>query len=624
MAPARPDGLESYRARSCRFIPAGRACNGVAEALAARYRGARLVRVYQWGKAVPWTGERTRVECLGLEGIRRQGDRYRLNAHPAKAMRTGASRVVEESVAMRLPRASGILLHPTSLPGRFGIGDLGPKAHEFVAFLAETGQHWWQILPLGPTGYGNSPYQSYSSFAGSPLLISPEALAEDGWLSPDDWHDYPILPDARVDFEAVIPAKERLLRCAFRSFRPEHLGYAEFLNRNAYWLDDYTLYMALKEANQGRPWYDWEPKLVAREDQALNQARRRGDLDESIRYYEFVQYAFNRQWRALRAACLARGVRLIGDLPIFVAQDSADVWARPDLFQLDETGRPIFVAGVPPDYFSADGQLWGNPLYRWEAHAAEKFAWWITRLKATTDRVDLVRLDHFRGFEAYWEVPAGSETAATGRWALGPGTAFLEALRDGLGGLPLIAEDLGNITAEVEALRDRFALPGMRILQFGFNGSTDHDLPHMHINHCIVYTGTHDNDTTVGWFTTTDANTTQPSEQIAFERAFALRYLGTNGKEIHWDLIRIGMASVADTLIVPLQDIFGLDGSARMNIPGTAEGNWSWRFQASQLDPRIMHRLASMTATYNRWNGELPAEFRPRTATVVEEPVLGR
>jgi 4-alpha-glucanotransferase len=523
---------------------------------------------------------------------------------------------------MRLPRASGILLHPTSLPGRFGIGDLGLPARSFVNFLVETGQRWWQMLPLGPTGFGNSPYQSYSSYAGNPLLISPEGLVEDGWLDARDLDDFPTFPEERVDFDAVAPAKDRLFRRAFKNFKPTHLGFETFLSDNAAWLDDYALYMALKEANQGRAWYEWKPKLVTRDEKALEQARK--SLAESFLYYQFVQYALARQWLALRTYCHEHNIQLIGDLPIFVAQDSADVWSRPELFQLDAKGRPTAVAGVPPDYFSATGQLWGNPLYRWEAHAAEKFAWWIARMKAQIDRVDLVRLDHFRGFEAYWEVPAGSETAATGRWALGPGTAFLEALRDGLGGLPLIAEDLGAITAEVEALRDRFDLPGMRILQFGFNGNSDHDLPHRHINHCIVYTGTHDNDTSVGWFTTTAANTTQPKEQIAFERAFALRYLGTTGKEIHWDLIRIGMASVADTLIVPLQDVLGLDSSARMNIPGHSEGNWIWRFQASQLDPRIMHRLATMTATYSRWNGEVPVEFRPPSPPIADEPILGR
>jgi len=519
---------------------------------------------------------------------------------------------------MRLPRASGILLHPTSLPGRFGIGDLGREAHAFIDFLAETGQRWWQILPVGPTGYGNSPYQSYSSYAGNPWLISPEGLADDGWLKASDWHDYPSLSPEHVDFEAVGPAKERLLRRAFARFRPEHLGFETFLAENAQWLDDYALYMAMKDAHGGVPWYEWEPALAAREPTAL--AHQRELLANSIRYYQFVQYAFDRQWRALREACQAADVQLIGDLPIFVAQDSADVWSRPELFLLDEQGRPTAVAGVPPDYFSEDGQLWGNPLYDWKAHAAENFAWWIARMKATTDRVDLVRLDHFRGFQAYWEVPADAPTAATGRWALGPGTAFLEALRDGLGGLPLIAEDLGDITVEVEALRDRFDLPGMRILQFAFGteSGTEHHMPHRFVNHCIVYTGTHDNDTTIGWFTSQEVSTVQTTEDLEAERKFALRYVGTTGAEIHWDMIRLGMVSVADTMITPLQDILGLDGRARMNVPGRARGNWGWRFQESQLDARCRDRLADMTAVYSRWNGEPPPPYRRSQKKAVE------
>lgn len=525
---------------------------------------------------------------------------------------------------MRLPRASGVLLHPTSLPGRFGIGDLGPEAHGFLRFLHETGQRWWQILPLGPTGYGNSPYQSYSSHAGNSLLISPELLVEDGWLSSNDLRDYPVLSEDQVDFDAVALAKEQLLRRAFRNFRPVHLAFESFQHENSFWLDDYALYMALKGAENGAAWYDWAPEHVAREPNTI--ARRRQELAGPILYYKFVQYAFDRQWRRLREACEERSIGLIGDLPIFVAQDSADVWSRPDLFLLDEAGKPLFVAGVPPDYFSETGQLWGNPLYRWEAHASERFAWWIARMKALLGRVDLVRLDHFRGFEAYWEVPAGSETAATGRWALGPGTAFLEALREGLGGLPIIAEDLGEITAEVEALRDRFDLPGMRVLQFAFGGNpgTEIHLPHRYLNHCLVYTGTHDNDTSAGWFHAAEAETTQSPEQVAAERAFALRYLGTDGSEIHWDLIRIAMSSVADTVIVPLQDVLGLGSSARMNVPGQAEGNWSWRFQATQLDPRVQARLADMTAVYSRWNGSPPPEYGPPSRSVVDEPILGR
>jgi 4-alpha-glucanotransferase len=520
---------------------------------------------------------------------------------------------------MRLPRASGILFHPTSLPGKFGIGDLGPEAQAFIEFLAETGQRWWQILPLGPVGAGNSPYQSYSSYAGNPLLISPERLVDDGWLTPRDWADYPTLPDDRVDYDAVAQAKDTLLRRAFARFEPDHLHFESFREEQAHWLEEYALYMALKEAHGGAAWFQWEPGLITREPQML--AGSRSKLREAILYYEFVQFVFSRQWRALRQECHERGVQLIGDLPIFVALDSADVWARPDLFQLDALGNPLYVAGVPPDYFSADGQLWGNPLYRWEAHEHEDFAWWIARLKATTERVDLVRLDHFRGFQAYWEVPAGAETAATGRWALGPGTAFLEALRAGLGGLPLIAEDLGEITPEVEALRDRFELPGMRVLQFAFGGDpgSEFHLPHRYINHCLAYTGTHDNDTAVGWFRAEHTNTTQTEARHHFERRFARRYLGTDGSEFHWDLIRLAQGSVADTVIVPLQDVLGHDSRARMNTPGTPTGNWEWRFQAGQITQDVGARLADITAVYSRWNGPVPEVFQPPRPEEVKE-----
>jgi len=519
---------------------------------------------------------------------------------------------------MRLPRASGILLHPTSLPGRFGIGDLGPQAHAFAKVLANVGQRWWQILPIGPTGYGNSPYQSYSSHAGNPLLLSPELLVEDGWLETNDLAEYPSLPQSRVDFDAVAAAKERLHRLAYRRFKRSHLEFESFLRENAHWLDDYALFMALKESHGGVAWYDWEPGLVRREADALGHQRKA--LADSIQYYQFVQYAFDRQWKALRKTCKAHGLRLIGDLPIFVAQDSADVWARPDLFQLDEDGRPTVVAGVPPDYFSETGQLWGNPLYRWNAHASEHFAWWIGRMKALTNRVDLVRLDHFRGFEAYWEVPANSATAATGRWALGPGTAFLDALREGLGGLPIIAEDLGDITPEVEALRDRFRLPGMRVIQFGFGGDPGSEvhLPHRYINHCVAYTGTHDNDTAVGWFDPTHDESTQSHEQVLAERDYVRRYLGTSTIDVHWDMIRVIMASVADTVVFPLQDVLGLGSEARMNVPGQPDGNWSWRFQATQLDPKILARLADMTAIYSRWNGECPDQYRPIRRAIVD------
>jgi 4-alpha-glucanotransferase len=499
---------------------------------------------------------------------------------------------------MRLPRSSGLLLHPTSLPGRFGVGDLGPAAVAFLDMLAEAGQRWWQILPFGPTGHGNSPYQSYSSYAGSRLLISPERLVQDGLLSKKDLADIPAIVEGRADFEAAGAAKDTLLRRAFDNFRPGPAEFPAFVEANASWLDDYALFMALKDAHGGSAWFQWEPGLVTRRPAEL--ARWRKKLAEPIRYYEFVQFLFASQWDALRRSCDARRIGLIGDLPIFVAHDSSDVWARPELFWLDEAGRPLFVAGVPPDYFASTGQLWGNPLYRWEAHAAEGFAWWISRLKATTNRVDLVRLDHFRGFQAYWEIPAGAATAEGGRWALGPGSAFLEAIRDALGGLPLVAEDLGDITKEVEDLRDKFDLPGMRVMQFGFSGDpgTEFHLPFSYPNHCLAYTGTHDNDTTVGWF--------KGPAGVRAQRDYALRFLGSNGREVHWDVIRAALASVADTVIIPVQDVLGLGRSARMNVPGHPIGNWTWRLRPGQLKPQTVAKLADMTAIYGRWNGTPP------------------
>lgn len=512
---------------------------------------------------------------------------------------------------MRLPRASGILLHPTSLPSPFGVGDLGPSAWEFLDVLTEAGQRWWQILPLGPTGYGNSPYQSYSSFAANPLLVSPERLADDGLLTKVDWSDYPAFPEDRVDYDAVIAAKELLLRKAYKNFNPRPPAFAAFIAANAFWLDDYALFMALKEQNGGAAWNDWSHDLVVREPKAL--ARAGEELATDIDYHRFVQYLFDRQWRAFREACASRKIGLIGDIPIFVAPDSADVWSRPELFWLDAKGRPTVVAGVPPDYFAATGQLWGNPLYKWEAHAEEQFAWWIARMRAQTDRVDLVRLDHFRGFEAYWEVPAGAKTAENGRWAKGPGTAFLEALRDGLSGLPIVAEDLGDITAEVYALRDRFDLPGMRVLQFGFNGQpgTEFHLPYSYVNHCLAYTGTHDNDTTVGWFNSSSRGSRADREFHQAEKTYALRTLGSTGDEVHWDVIRAALASVADTVMIPLQDILGLGSTTRMNVPGNPHGNWCWRCRPGQVRAQARGRLADMTAIYGRWNGMPPAPYGP-------------
>lgn len=513
---------------------------------------------------------------------------------------------------MRLPRSSGVLLHPTSLPGEFGIGDLGKESRDFLAFLSQTGQHWWQILPVGPTGHGNSPYQSHSSFAGNPLLISPMGLIERRWIKPKDFPPDPGFRADAVEFDLVRDFKEALLRKSFGAFEPDDVAYEEFLHANEWWLEDYTLFMALKKEHGGSAWYDWDPPLVRRSASALKKARAR--LAEEIDYHRFVQYAFELQWKEFRAACDASDIELIGDLPIFVALDSADVWSRPDLFYLDKKGRASVVAGVPPDYFSETGQLWGNPLYRWEAHKLESYRWWVDRLRELLRRVRLVRIDHFRGFESYWEVPADSDSAASGRWMPGPGAPFFHEVGRQLGGLPLIAEDLGLITSHVEELRDQFHLPGMRVLQFAFgpDPGSEKYLPHRYVPNCVAYTGTHDNDTMVGWYTSTHIETTQSVYEVRAERDFARRYVGTNAKQINWDMIRLASASVADTAIFPLQDVLGLGSEARMNVPGRADGNWCWRFRKSKLDAKARDLLAEVTAVYSRWNGPVPEKIDPR------------
>jgi 4-alpha-glucanotransferase len=515
---------------------------------------------------------------------------------------------------MRLERASGILLHLTSLPGRYGIGDLGPGAEAFLEFLSATGQHWWQVLPFNPTGAGNSPYQAHSSYAGEPLLISPDLLEVEGLLDSSDLRSYPRLSDDRVDYPAVRSAKAALFRRAFARFGERDPGFGDFVEANTAWVDDYALYMALKDAHGGRAWNEWPADVAAREPGALAEWRER--LAGAVRYHQFLQYLFDRQWRRLRRLARDRRVSMIGDVPIFASLDSSDVWARPDLFQLDDAGRPTVVAGVPPDYFSEDGQRWGNPLYRWEAHAAEGFAWWAERLRACVHRVDLVRLDHFRGFEAFWEVPAEAPTAATGRWAKAPGRALLEAVRARLGGLPLIAEDLGEITPQVLSLRDDFGLPGMKVLQFAFGNDpmAEQYLPYAYPNHCVVYPGTHDNDTTLGWFTCELGQTTQSEEEVLDERAFIRRFVGASARsspfEVVWGLVRAALSSVADTAIIPLQDVLGLGSEGRMNFPGEASGQWEWRFRSEQLDGDVRHRLADITAAYGRWRGEVPEAYR--------------
>lgn len=486
-------------------------------------------------------------------------------------------------------RCSGILLHPTSLPGPYGIGSLGAHARGFVDFLHKAGQSLWQVLPLGPTGYGDSPYAALSSFAGNPLLIDLDNLVADGLLAPSELIDAP-KSTSRVDFGSVIPFKTAVLQRAAERFpkkaTAERKGDLEaFLDENAWWLDDYALFRAIKEAHDGRPINEWEEDLRKRKPAALAKARE--TLRDRVEASRVMQFFFFEQWRALREYARQRGVRIMGDMPIFVAYDSDAVWAHPELFKLDGDLVPQVVAGVPPDYFSASGQLWGNPLYDWERHAKDGFAWWLARLKAALSLADVVRLDHFRGFEAAWEVPTGHKDATRGTWVQGPGDAFFEAIRQRFGGLPLVAEDLGLITEEVHALRDRLGVPGMHVLQFGFGQGDDRCYaPHRAERNRVVYTGTHDNDTTVGWFRTLPVR----------ERALVQAYLNTAGSSIHWAMIRAAYATVADTVIVPMQDVLGYGSEARMNMPGQLGSWWSFRLAEQPHDAAAakLHQLADL------------------------------
>jgi 4-alpha-glucanotransferase len=495
---------------------------------------------------------------------------------------------------LSLTRSSGILLHPTSLPGSFGVGDFGDEARAFADFLSASGQSLWQVLPLGATGYGNSPYQSLSAFAGNTLLIDPRQLVSDGLLSLDD-PGSPQFPSDRVEFEEVRPFKEGLLKQAYENFKLDqasalHTGLRDFCDSSAWWLDDYALFRALKEANGGRAWFDWDRELAEREPTALAHAR--AQLQDQIAAQKFFQFYFFRQWQALRDYCRARGIRIVGDLSIFVALDSADVWTHRENFKLDDRGHPTHVAGVPPDYFSETGQLWGNPLYDWNRMEADGFSWWIDRVRFALTQFDLLRVDHFRGFAACWEIPAGEATAQNGQWMPAPGRKLFTALAAALGDLPIMAENLGVITPDVESLREEFGFPGMRVLQFAFDSDTANvHLPHNYSRDAVVYTGTHDNDTTTGWF----AGSTNKEQ-----REFCLEYLHSDGRKIHRDFIRAALASVAGTAITPLQDVLGLGNDARMNLPASQTGNWAWRFKAELLTDEIAAELKQLTALYGR------------------------
>jgi 4-alpha-glucanotransferase len=490
-------------------------------------------------------------------------------------------------------RSAGVLLHVTSLPGGYGIGDIGPAAHDWIDLLAGAGQRWWQILPLGPVGYGGSPYSSSSSLAINTLLLSPDLLMQDGLLRQGDVAGTSF-PPQQVEFEAVRTFKEGLIRLAWERFQagatpPLRQAFALFREEQADWIEDYALYAALKESQKEQPWFEWPRDLARRDRLALAEARR--ELAEPILRCGFAQFLVDRQWQSLRRHARASGVGIIGDLSIFVALDSHDVWANPDQFLLDLDRRPRFVSGVPPDYFSPTGQLWGNPLYDWAAARREGYAWWSRRMRRALALVDLVRLDHFRGLESAWYIPAGSPTAQIGKWEPGPGADLLEHLQRSLSGLPLIVEDLGLITPKVHALRDRFGLPGMCVLQFAFDsGPRNPFLPHNHRRNSVVYTGTHDNDTTIGWYQGLGRRV-QDKVRV---------YTNTDGHDIAWDLIRMAWGSVGNTAIAPLQDLLMLDGSGRMNQPGRPDGNWRWRVRPDQPVTQRLEGLAVLTERYNR------------------------
>lgn len=493
------------------------------------------------------------------------------------------------------PRSSGILLHPTSLPGKYGIGDLGDSAYRFIDWLVEHGQSIWQILPLGPTSYGDSPYQTLSAFAGNPNLIALDKFTDYGWFDADDLADVPNFPTNRVDYGWIIPYHDDKLTLAYERFqergtKEQKDGFENFINDNSDWLEDFALFNALKKFHDGRPWVEWDDvELIKYEAKALNKARK--DHEQAIDEQRFRQWVFYRQWYHLKYYAGQRGVRIFGDIPIFVAHDSSDVWANQDLFYLDELGNPEVIAGVPPDYFSPTGQRWGNPLYKWDVMKARNYDWWKSRFKSILSLVDYIRVDHFRGFEAYWEIPASEPTAINGEWISGPGHDFLEAIADEFGDLPVIAEDLGVITEGVEALRDDFNLPGMKVLQFAWSDPTNGFLPHNHPVNCVVYTGTHDNNTTIGWWS---------SEVNEGTKNFMQTYLEREVREINWRMIQVGMMSSAHTAIFPMQDILNLGADARMNTPGKEQGNWTWRFTEDGFNHNGKDRLSHYTGLYRR------------------------
>jgi 4-alpha-glucanotransferase len=497
---------------------------------------------------------------------------------------------------MKFERSAGILLHPTSLPGRYGIGDLGKEAYNFANFLITAGQKLWQVFPLGPTGYGDSPYQCFSAFAGNPLLISPELLKEDGFLNAEDLHHVPHFDPHKVDFGRVIDYKYKLLEKAFQKFKKDKsdseksLGAFEAANKD--WLEDFAFFMAAKDYHGGKLWTEWDKELVLRKKDALRKWRDK--LTEGILFHKFIHFLFFKQWDNLKKYVNKKGIKIIGDMPIFIAYDSADLWSHKDIFTVDKEGKLINVAGVPPDYFSTTGQRWGNPLFKWEEMEKDEFGWWRRRIVNVLKLVDIVRIDHFRGFDKFWQIPGDAPTAQKGKWVKAPGEKFFNTLKKHLGELPIIAEDLGLITKSVNELRDKFNFPGMKILQFAFGkGMEKKFLPHNFVKNCIVYTGSHDNDTTRAYF-----------EKAKLENSdiyqHAQKYLNYYGDDITFELIRTAYASSADTVILPMQDILNLGGEARMNFPGTLGNNWAWRFSWNQVPPELAEKYRNLAALYER------------------------
>ncbi|MEA2095825.1 MAG: 4-alpha-glucanotransferase [Candidatus Cloacimonadota bacterium] len=490
---------------------------------------------------------------------------------------------------MNFERSSGVLLHITSLPGKYGIGDLGEETYDFVDFLANAKQKLWQILPTGPTGYGDSPYQTFSAFAGNSLFIDLDNLLEKRILLPEDLvHDFQF-NDRRVEYKKVREFKEEKLQIAFNNFDITNTKFTNFIAEESWWLDDFALFMSLKEHFNGKAWNGWDEGIKLHQQNAVDYYC--DFLNQQINYHKFCQFIFFEQWAKLKKYTNKKGVKIIGDIPIYISADSSDAWANSQLFQFDENNVPTKVAGVPPDYFSKTGQLWGNPLYDWKVLEEQNFTWWIDRFKAMQKQVDIMRLDHFRGFEAYWAVSAGENTAINGEWQKAPGEKFFEAVLDELGEIPIIAEDLGIITKEVENLRDKFEFPGMKILQFAFDSDMENNyLPHKYKKNCVVYTGTHDNETTLGWFKN---SSTERKELIK-------TYLQKEEIDICWDMLEIAWKSKADIAVAPMQDFLCLDNVARMNIPGKPNGNWQWRVTKEQLSSELTQKIKNLTKQSNR------------------------